>query len=190
MLFSLKDIAPQAQLTGESKKRRRVSDGVLELEYRKSEMGFLTKKQFEILCLRERGFLQREIASELHMSRSSVSMIEARARKQVSRARQTLKIVESVGRQSRHIVRIERGTRLQKIPVLVLQEADKSQIHLRSNMVDILRMVKKLKGHCLSGGRTTSRISFIFNERGRLEFNSNLVHRVRPKCNEILLHPL
>ena len=132
-----------------------------------TRMGFLTEKQFVILTLRAKGYSQGEIAAELHMTRSSVSMIEGRARQQVERARHTLRLFELT--QTQRTVAIEIVTRLQQIPLIVLQEADKHSIHLRKNMVDILRMVKKEKREALSPeGRTTKRILFSFNERGKL----------------------
>ena len=139
-----------------------------ELKYQQSSLGFLTRKQFQILCLRNRGYYQREIASELHLSRSSVSMIEARARRQIKKARQTLRICELARAQIQHIVTIEKGTHLQKIPMIVLQEADIFDIHVRKNMVEILRLVKRSKADCLSAGKTSKKISFSFNERGIL----------------------
>jgi HTH-type transcriptional regulator, fmd operon transcriptional regulator len=168
----LKDVVIPAQSSGDPIKHQNVSGGDYNVKYQKSELGFLTRKQFQILYLRDRGFLQREIALEMHMSRSSVSMIETRARRQVVKARQTLKVLEGVKSQSQHVVRIERGTKLQRIPLLVLQDADKYQVHLRSNMVDILRMVKKFKGDYLVRGKTTRRIILSFNERGRLQIQS------------------
>ncbi len=108
-----------------------------------------------------------EIGKELKMSRASVSMIEGRAKKQVLRARQTVQYFELV--QKQYEVLVNSGTRLQQIPMIVLQEADRREIHLRCNMVEILRMVKKLKAECLgSNGRLTESLVFRFNERGKL----------------------
>jgi len=129
--------------------------------------GFLTEKQFRVLSLRSKGYTQQEIASELHTSRANVSMLEGRAKKQVERARKTLRAYELS--QTQHVVTIEPGTRLQKVPMVVLLEADKFQIHLHSNMVEILRMVKKQKPDSWSSdGKTKEEIVFNFNERGKL----------------------
>jgi len=129
--------------------------------------GFLSERQFRILSLRSRGYTQLEIAKELHTSRANVSMLEGRARKRIELARQTLKVFEEC--QTHHVITIEPSTRLQKIPMDVLLEADKFQIHMRSNMVEILRMVKKQKPDLLSpDGKTVEKITFDFNERGKL----------------------
>ena len=153
----------QKQLVDDSSPSGQVKE---ELPYSRSRSGFLTEKQFRVLALRSRGFSQQEIANELGMSRAGVSMLEGRARKQVERARQTLRLYEMTQTQPK--VTIGVGTRLQQIPMVVLREADRFHIHLRSNMVEILRMVKKHKRGSLSNGRTTEKITFSFNERGRL----------------------
>ena len=101
------------------------------------------------------------------MSRASVSMIEGRARKQILRARQTIQYYELI--QKQYEVSVDIGVRLQQIPMIVLQEADRHGIHLRSNMVEILQAVKKLKASSLGrDGRAMEKIVFRFNERGKL----------------------
>jgi|SRR5271165_923865 len=130
-------------------------------------LGFLTEKQFRVLSLRSRGYSQQEVAVEMHTSRANVSMLEGRAKKQIELAKQTLRAFELS--QTQHVVAIEPGTRLQKVPMIVLLEADKFETHLQSNMVEILRMVKRRKPDSWSSnGLTTEKIIFTFNERGKL----------------------
>jgi HTH-type transcriptional regulator, fmd operon transcriptional regulator len=131
-----------------------------------SQLGFLTEKQFRVLSLRSRGYSQQEIAFELGLSRASVSMIEGRAKKQIELARQTLRMFKIT--QTHHKITVAQGTRLQQIPMEVLREADRYGIHLRSNMVDILRIVKKRKSDILKDGRISDKIMFTFNERGKV----------------------
>jgi len=136
-------------------------------EFSKKRHGFLTEKQSRVLFLRSRGFTQLEIAKQLKMSRASVSMIEGRARRQVIRARQTVQYFELVEKQ--YEVTVSSGVRVQQIPMVVLQEADKQGIHLRSNMVEILRLIKKMKASYLGAdGRLSEKLLFRFNERGKL----------------------
>jgi HTH-type transcriptional regulator, fmd operon transcriptional regulator len=136
-------------------------------EFSKRRHGFLTEKQSRILYLRSRGFTQLEVAKQLKMSRASVSMIEGRARRQVLRSRQTIQYFELVERQ--YEISVSPGVRLQQIPMVVLQEADKHGIHLRRNMVEILRIVKKTKADSLGAdSRLSEKLLFRFNERGKL----------------------
>jgi Tfx family DNA-binding protein len=96
-------------------------------------------------------------------------MIERRARKKIEKASQTVKIYNLI--QTQHKVFIEAGTRLLEIPMLILKEADQAGIHLTSNMVEILRIVKRQANDSLgSDGRTVSIMQFSFNERGKLSF--------------------
>jgi Tfx family DNA-binding protein len=137
----------------------------LETKLPKSLLGFLTEKQFRVLELRSRGYTQREVAQMLRMSRAGVSMIEGRAREQVDRARKTVKIFELIS-QNQHKITIPIGTRLQKIPVLILQDADHFQVHIQFNMIEISRMVRRQKPDCLINGVTVKELVFSFNERG------------------------
>ena len=132
--------------------------------------GVLTAKQSKILFLRHQGFTQAEIAKELRMSRASVSMIEGRAKSQIQRARLTIQFLDLI--QRRHEVQIDPGTRLQQVPMIVLQEADRLKIHLRSNMVEILRLVRKVKPSSIDkDGRLNDKLVLRFNERGKLSLS-------------------
>ncbi len=94
-------------------------------------------------------------------------MIEGRGRRQVVRARQTLLYFEMI--QKQYEIVVNAGVRLQQIPMIVLQEADKKGIHLSCNMVEIIRIVKKLKSSLLGpDGRLSEKLMFRFNERGKL----------------------
>ena len=132
-----------------------------------SKFGFLTAKQSQIIEMRSKGFTQEEVASTFSMSRASVSMLEARARRRVAMARETLEFYKQLTK-NQYKITIPIGTRLEKIPVIVLMEADRKGIHIQSNMVTILRKVKKERSDNLSNGVSIKKIVFAFNERGRL----------------------
>jgi len=140
-----------------------------EKEFKASKLmfGFLTEKQFHVLELRSRGYTQRDISQLFHTSRAAISMIEGRAKKQIEKAKETVKIYETFSR-NQHKVTIEIGTRLQKIPVLVLQEADRFQIHIQYNMIEISRLVRKHMPDCLNNGLTVKEITISFNEKGNI----------------------
>ena len=109
---------------------------------------------------------QAETAEELHTTRANVSMIEWRARKKVEAARQILREYEST--LTNHSVTVEKGSRPQEIPSLVLGDADKFGIHIQSNIVEIIRLVKALRPPVLENGMTTRPMTFVFNQRGKL----------------------
>jgi transcriptional regulator len=93
-------------------------------------------------------------------------MIELRAKRKVELARETLRAHEST--LTDHEVHVLKGTRLYDVPPLVLGTGDRFGVHLQSNIVDIVRMVKEAKPPCISGGRTSRGLSFSFNEAGKL----------------------
>ncbi|HKW04029.1 MAG TPA: Tfx family DNA-binding protein, partial [Nitrososphaerales archaeon] len=99
-----------------------------------------------------------------------VSMIEHRARKKLEKARATLRVYESI--LSFHSVRLEKGTRLQEIPSIVLHEADKFGIHLRSNLIEIIRMAKSASPSIVKEGKTVGKVEFTFSQSGKLSLGN------------------
>ena len=136
----------------------------LHLETKKH--GSLTKRQFLVLKYRTSGLSQLQTARKLTTSRANISMIELRAKKKIEKARETLWAYESM--LSKRVVRVKQGTRLQEIPSIVLAEGDRSKIHLRSNLVEIIRMVKRVDPACVKNGEITRDIEFAFTQSGLL----------------------
>jgi len=128
--------------------------------------GLLNELQVEILKLRARGLTQAEIAKRLNLSRSYVSNIELRAKRKIKAAEETLKIVSLI--QSQELIVIRKGTRLAEIPLVVLKAADKRRIHLKTNIIEIIRMVKLANPPCIRKGRTVREITFKVSSEGRL----------------------
>lgn len=113
---------------------------------------------------------QLETAKELRTTRANVSMIELRARKKIELARETLQAHQST--LTDHSVQIARGTRTYDIPPTVLREGDRFGIHVQSNIVEIIRLVKSVRPSCLTGGRTNRKITLVFNQSGKLRVGS------------------
>ena len=130
------------------------------------KLGNLTKQQFQVLLCRGRGLSQKETAAELGTTRANVSMIELRAGRKIQRASETLRAFEST--RTDHMVEVGKGLRIYEIPPVVLREGDKFGIHLQSNFVDIIRLVRSIEPTCLKEGRTTRALRFSFNQRGQL----------------------
>ena len=128
--------------------------------------GALTEAQFSVLVCRGKGMTQRETAQELGTSRANVSMIELRARRKVQMARQTLQAYQST--RTDHVLKVPKGIRFYDIPSTVLREADRWGVHLKSDMVDFVRMVRGIRPSCLEGGRTKRSISLLFDRAGNL----------------------
>ena len=124
-------------------------------DFSKSRMGFLTEKQFRVLSLRfSRIYSDGKRRLNSAYPDRAFPWWKREVKNKLQRARQTLKLIELT--QTQHSVVIPLGTRLQQIPLVVLQEADRYNIHLRKNMVEILRMIKKEKPYSLSDDGRTS----------------------------------
>ena len=109
---------------------------------------------------------QKEVARELKTSRANASMIELRARRKVAMAMDTIAAYKTT--LTEHVTRVPKGTAFYDIPPMVLREGDRWGIHVGSNVVEIIRMVKDLKPSCLQRGRTTKSLSFVFSKGGKL----------------------
>ena len=143
--------------------------------------GALTDSQFAVLHRRGRGLTQRQTARELGTSRANVSMIELRARRKVELARETIRAYEAAIEERR--VRIPKGVKFYDIPPAVLREGDRWGIHMQSNIVDIIRMIRAVKPNCLVDGRTNRAIYFEFNPSGRLRLSSAGGRKTRSPSN-------
>ena len=128
--------------------------------------GSLTKRQFLVLKYRTSGLSQLQTARKLTTSRANISMIELRAKKKIEKSRETIWAYESM--LSKRVVRVKQGTRLQEIPSIVLAEGDLFKIHLRSNLVEIIRMVKRVDPACVKNGEITRDLEFAFTQSGLL----------------------
>ena len=128
--------------------------------------GALTEAQYAVLSCRGKGMSQKETAKALGTTRANVSMIEHRARKKVALARETVDAYRST--LTDHSVTVPRGTRFYDIPASVLAEGDRWGVHIQSNIVEIVRMVKGMRPTPLKDGRTTRGITFVFNRAGQL----------------------
>jgi HTH-type transcriptional regulator, fmd operon transcriptional regulator len=129
--------------------------------------GLFNQKQLKILRLRARGFTQLEAAKELGTTRANISMIEWRARKKLDKARETIHAYEAL--QSSHKVSVGKGTKLAEVPMIVLHEGDRHHIHVRSDIIEIVRLVRALKPSVVRDGKTIRDLEFKINERGKLE---------------------
>jgi Tfx family DNA-binding protein len=129
--------------------------------------GLFNQKQLKILRLRARGFTQLEAAKELGTTRANISMIEWRARRKLDKARETIQAYEAL--QSSHKVSVGKSTKLAEVPLIVLHEGDRHHIHVRSDIIEIVRLVRAIKPSVVRDGKTIRDLEFKINERGKLE---------------------
>ena len=113
----------------------------------------LTERQAQILALRERGETQSAIAEELGTSRANISSIEASARENVERARETIAVVEALYAPA--TVSVTKGTDLYDVPDMVYDAADGASVKVDHDAPALMRFVTETAPEAVDGRQVT-----------------------------------
>ncbi|ESS05779.1 MAG: DNA-binding protein, Tfx family [uncultured archaeon A07HB70] len=111
----------------------------------------LTRRQAEVLALREQGLTQSDIGDRLGTSRANVSAVERSARDNVERARETVAFADALSAPVR--VTIEPGADLYDVPGLVYDAADEAGVKVNHTAPDLMRLVGDGAGDAVEGQR-------------------------------------
>jgi hypothetical protein len=109
----------------------------------------LTRRQAEVLALRERGLPQATIAEELGTSRANVSKVEASARDNIAKARETVAFAETL--QAPVQVDVEPGTDLYEVPDLVYDGCDTAGVKVPYSAPEVMKLVSEAAGDAVAG---------------------------------------
>lgn len=99
----------------------------------------LTRRQAEVLALRERDIPQATIAESLGTSRANVSSIEASARANVAKARETVAFAEALRAPVR--VSFDPGTDLFDVPGRVYSACDEADVKVGYTAPELMKLV-------------------------------------------------
>ncbi|WP_232686568.1 Tfx family DNA-binding protein [Halobacterium zhouii] len=99
----------------------------------------LTRRQAEVLALRERDVTQADVAAQLGTSRANVSKVEASARENVRKARETVAFADALGAAVQ--VEIPPGTDLYDVPGAVFDAADEAGVKVSLPAPELLAHV-------------------------------------------------
>lgn len=130
-------------------------DDALDVDTLLAQAGFdpdqsiLTRRQAEVLALRERGVRQTVIADRLGTSRANVSSIEASARSNVEKARETVAFAEALTAPVR--VDVAAGTDLYDVPKLVYDACDEAGVKVNHTAPDLMKRVSDAAGDAVQG---------------------------------------
>jgi len=113
------------------------------------ETNVLTRRQAEVLALRERGMAQADIADRLGTSRANVSSVEASARQNVEKARETVAFSEALHAPVRIVV--EPGTDLYDVPAMVFDRCDEAGVKVSYTAPDLMKLVSDAAGNAITG---------------------------------------
>ncbi len=109
----------------------------------------LTRRQAEVLALRERDVAQADIAELLGTSRANVSSVEASARENVARARETVAFAEALRAPVQ--VAVAAGTDLYDVPKLVYDACDEADVKVNRTAPELMSVVAEAAGDAVHG---------------------------------------
>lgn len=121
-----------------------------------AEESVLTRRQAEVLVLRERGHKQSSIAERLGTSRANVSSIEASARGNVEKARETVRFAELISPPVH--VEIPSGTDLYSVPEIVFEACDDVDVKVSHSAPELMEMVRDAAGNAIEDHRVPTRL--------------------------------
>jgi Tfx family DNA-binding protein len=112
------------------------------------ETSALTRRQAEVLALRERGAAQSDIAERLGTSRANISKVESSARENVAKARETVAFSEALLAPVQ--VEIDSGTDLYDVPDMVYEACDEANVKVPLSAPEVMKAVSDAGGEQVS----------------------------------------
>ncbi|MEM3401675.1 MAG: Tfx family DNA-binding protein [Candidatus Hadarchaeales archaeon] len=104
----------------------------------------LTRRQLEVLMMRNRGMSISRIASELGTSRSNVGALIKKAKENVEKSKNTLRLVKTLNWPVK--VEFPRGTNVYHACEEIFRMADKRGIKISCNYSDLVRRITETLG--------------------------------------------
>ncbi|MDS0297561.1 Tfx family DNA-binding protein [Halogeometricum sp. S1BR25-6] len=130
------------------------------------ETSVLTRRQAEVLALRERGVRQSTIAEHLGTSRANVSSVESSARRNVEKARETVAFAEALTAPVQVVV--EEGSDLYDVPKLVYDACDEAGVKVGHTAPDLMKTVADAAGDAVRGREVRSSLLVGVTTEGNL----------------------
>ena len=140
------------------------ADELLERAGFDAEESVLTRRQAEVLVLRETGAAQADIAEELGTSRANVSSVEASARENVAKARETVAFAEVLAAPVR--LTVEGGTDLYDVPNMVYSACDDADVKVNYTAPELMKLVGDAAGDAVHGRAVQRDITVTFTGDG------------------------
>ncbi|WP_267641094.1 Tfx family DNA-binding protein [Haloarchaeobius amylolyticus] len=109
----------------------------------------LTRRQAEVLALRERGYAQAAIAERLGTSRANISSVESTARDNVAKARETVAFADALAAPVR--VTVEAGADLYDVPQQVYDACDEVDVKVPHTAPDLMKVINDAAGSAIDG---------------------------------------
>jgi len=146
-------------------------DALLERAGFDAETSVLTRRQAEVLALREHDVRQADIADYLGTSRANVSSVEASARGNVEKARETVAFAEALSAPVR--VEVASGTDLYDVPKLVYDACDDAGVKVNHTAPDLMKIVSDAAGDAIQGREVRRDLLVGVTSDGRVQVRSS-----------------
>jgi Tfx family DNA-binding protein len=111
--------------------------------------GVLTRRQAQVLVLRERDVSQRAIADRLGTSRANVSSVEASARENIEKAYETVEFAEALRAPVQ--IAVDAGTDLYDVPNRVFSACDEAGVKVNRTAPELMKLVGDAAGDAVVG---------------------------------------
>jgi Tfx family DNA-binding protein len=125
------------------------ADELLERTGFDAKESILTRRQAEVLVLREADIPQADIAEELGTSRANVSSIEASARDNIAKARETVAFAEVLSAPVQ--LTVEAGTDLYDVPNKVYSACDSADVKVNRTAPELMKLISDAAGDAVRG---------------------------------------
>jgi len=135
-----------------------------------AETNVLTRRQAEVLALRERDVPQADIAEELGTSRANVSSVESSARENVAKARETVDFADALTAPVR--LTIEAGEDLYEVPNRVYSACDDADVKVSRTAPELMKLVGDAAGDAVQGRAVQRDITVTVTSDGRVAVRS------------------
>ena len=147
----------------------RVGGGGAEIrkKARRSRAGLLTDEQLNILGFRLDGLKQEEIARRLGTTRQNVSLIERRARGNITKAEATLRAYRRL--QTAATVELVPSTHLVDVPRMLVDAADDAGVKINIDFALVYRELRDEAGDSISGTRVVKPILLHVLRDGKID---------------------
>lgn len=132
-----------------------------------ADANVLTRRQAEVLALRERDLRQADIASRLGTSRANVASIEKSARENVTKARETVAFAEALTAPVR--VEIPSGTDLYDVPDRVFAVCDDAGVKVDHSAPDLMKVVSDAADDRVMGREVRQRLVVTVTHDGAVQ---------------------
>lgn len=113
------------------------------------EESILTRRQAEVLALRERNVPQATIAEYLGTSRANVSSIEASARENIRKANETIAFFETLA--APVTLSIEAGNDLYNVPDKVYSACDDADVKVPHTAPELMKIISEKANNAVVG---------------------------------------